>query len=52
MAEMQLMLQRAIYSRHRKRGERGTAVRDGFTARLLGQGVGGQLPTRGSHEVK
>lgn len=35
MAEMQLVLQRAIYSRRRKRGEPGRAVQDGFTACLL-----------------
>lgn len=40
MAEMQLVLQRAIYSRHRKRGERGRAVRDGSTACPLPQGGG------------
>lgn len=37
MAEMQLVLQRAIYSRHRKRGERGRAVQDGSTACPLPQ---------------
>lgn len=52
MAEMQLVLQRAIYSRLRTRGERGRAVWDGGTACLLGQGVGGQLPARGSHGLK
>lgn len=50
MAEMRLVLHRAIYSRHGKRGERGRAVRDGSTACLLGQGVGGMdpPPARGS----